>query len=266
MARRDLSGASVLITGAAGGLGSAIAERFASTGALLTLLDIDGNRLDAVADKIPDATSVVTDITDMTACRNAVSEARRAHGGIDVLVNNAGITHRSSFLDTDPVVIRRVMDVNYFGSVNITSAALPSLIERSGAIGVVSSVAGFAPVLGRTGYVGSKHALHGLFNTLRAELRPMGVDVTIIAPTFVDTAMQDRALGGDGEITDRPQSRVGKQIDPAKVADRLYRGVERRRRLVVVGGVGHLSRAMTAVVPGVYERMMARTLGRELDR
>ena len=76
------------------------------------------------------------------------------------------------------------MEVNYLGSVNITKAALPSLIDRRGAIAVVSSVAGFAPVLGRTGYAGSKHALHGLFDTLRAELRPSGVGVTIVAPRF----------------------------------------------------------------------------------
>ena len=266
MARRDLSGASVVITGAAGGLGSALAVRFATTGARLTLLDIDSDRLDAVAERVPNAMTVVTDITDIAACRDAVSATCLAHGGIDVLVNNAGITHRSSFLDTDPVVIRRVMDVNYFGSVNITSAALPSLIERSGAIGVVSSVAGFAPVLGRTGYAGSKHALHGLFNTLRAELRPMGVDVTIVAPTFVATDMQQRALGGDGAPTDHPQSRVGKQVDAERVADRVYRGIERRNRTVVIGTVGYAARTMTAIMPGVYERMMARSLRSELDR
>ncbi len=266
MAHRDLTGASVVITGGAGGLGRALAARFTTAGASLSLIDIDSDRLDATRADHPDATRIVCDITDPSACRGAISAVTEAHGGIDVLINNAGMTHRSAFIDTDPAVIRRVMEVNYFGSVNVTSAALPSLIERSGAIGVISSVAGFAPVLGRTGYAGSKHALHGLFDTLRAELRPLGVDVTIIAPTFVSTDMQDRALGGDGRVTDRPQSRVGRQVDPAAVADRVYRGIERRRRLVIIGGIGHLARAMTAVVPGVYESMMARSLRSELDR
>ncbi|MEA3502294.1 MAG: SDR family NAD(P)-dependent oxidoreductase, partial [Actinomycetota bacterium] len=113
---------------------------------------------------------------------------------------------------------------------------------------------------------GSKHALHGLFDTLRAELRPSGVDVTIIAPTFVDTDMQDRALGGDGDVTSRPQSRVGKQVTPDDVADRIYRGIECRKRSVVIGRVGRLARAMSAVTPGLYERMMARSLRSELER
>ncbi|HZJ48751.1 MAG TPA: SDR family NAD(P)-dependent oxidoreductase, partial [Acidimicrobiia bacterium] len=177
-----------------------------------------------------------------------------------------GITHRSAFIDTDPAVIRRVMEVNYLGSANITKSALPSLIERRGAVAVVTSVAGFAPVLGRTGYAGSKHALHGLFDTLRAELRPAGVDVTIISPTFVDTDMQQRALGGDGAVTDHPQSRVGKQVTPDDVADRIYRAIERRKRSVVIGSVGHLTRAMTSVAPGLYEWVMARSLRSELDR
>lgn len=266
MTRRDLTGASVLITGAAGGLGEAMAARFSSRHARVALLDIDGDRLSTVAKRFPDAISIVADITDLGACRDAVDAVCDRHGGIDVLINNAGVTHRSAFVDTDPGVIARVMEVNYLGSVNMTSAALPTLIGRSGAISVISSVAGFAPVLGRAGYVGSKHALDGFFNTLRAELRPIGVDVTIIAPTFVATDMQERALGGDGEITTHAQSRVGKQVSAERVADTVYRGIERRKRTVVIGTVGHVARTMTATVPGVYERLMARSLRSELDR
>jgi short-subunit dehydrogenase len=265
VARRDLVGAVVLITGAAGGLGSAIARRFARDGARLALLDVDPGRLDAVAGDFPDAVPIVCDLTDPAACEGAVTSVIGRFGVIDVLINNAGMTHRSAFLDTDPAVIRKVMEVNYLGSVNITKAALPSLVERRGAIAVVTSVAGFAPVLGRTGYAGSKHALHGFFNTLRAELRPTGVDVTIISPTFVATDMQQRALGGDGAVTDHPQSRVGKQVTPDDVADRIYRAIERRKRWVVIGLVGHVTRAMTAVAPSLYERMMARSLRSELD-
>ncbi len=266
MTRRELAGSSVVITGAAGGLGRALTARFAVAGARLSLIDIDRHRLDDAAAEYRDAASIVCDITDPAACNDAIATVIDAHGRIDVLINNAGMTHRSAFIDTDPAVIRKVMEVNYLGAVNITKAALPSLIEGSGAIGVISSVAGFAPVLGRTGYVGSKHALHGLFDTLRAELAPLGVDVAIVAPTFISPGMQERALGGDGAITDHPQSRVGKQVGPVTVADKVYRGIERRRRLVVLGGVGHLARAMTAIIPGVYERMMARSLRSELDR
>jgi len=266
VARRDLTGAVVVVTGAAGGLGAAIARRFTDDGARLALLDVDAERLAAVAGSLPDAEAVVCDLTDLAACDAAVVSITERFGGVDVLINNAGMTHRSPFLDTDPAVIRTVMEVNYLGAVNITKAALPSLVERHGAIAAITSVAGFAPVLGRTGYAGSKHALHGLFDTLRAELRPAGVDVTIISPTFIDTDMQQRALGGDGEVTDHPQSRVGKQVGPGHVADKIHRAIERRKRWVVIGPIGHLTRLMTAVTPGLYERMMARSLSSELDR
>ncbi|MEN8238365.1 MAG: SDR family oxidoreductase [Actinomycetota bacterium] len=266
MAKRDLSGASVLITGAAGGLGRSLARRFAMSGARLALLDVDGDRLGSASAEFPDAVVLAADLVDPEACVYAVDRVVESHGGIDVLINNAGVTHRSAFIDTDPAVIRRVMEVNYLGSVNITSAALPSLVERSGAIGVISSVAGFAPVLGRTGYAGSKHALHGLFSTLRAELRPSGVDVTIIAPTFVDTDMQQRALGGDGTVTSHPQSRVGRQVDSAAVANDVFRAIERRRRFVAIGGIGHVSHALATLAPRIYERLMVRSLRSELDR
>ncbi|MEA3510246.1 MAG: SDR family oxidoreductase [Actinomycetota bacterium] len=266
MAKRDLTGAVVVVTGAAGGLGVAIARRFGLDGAQLALVDVDADRLAVAVGELSNALPVVCDLTDPVACENAIEAVVERFGGLDVLINNAGMTHRSAFVDTEPAVIRTVMDVNYLGSVNITKAALPSLIDRRGAIGVVTSVAGFAPVLGRTGYAGSKHALHGLFDTLRAELRPVGVDVTIIAPTFVDTDMQDRALGGDGDIASHPQSRVGRQVTPDDVADRIYRAVERRRRSIVIGSVGRVARVMTAVAPGTYERIMARSLRSELDR
>jgi len=266
VARRDFAGATVAVTGGAGGIGLAIASRFAVRGATPWLIDVDGVRLGEAAKVIGGARTLVADLTDLDTCRSAIEEIRSVSGGLDALVNNAGITHRSPFIETDPAVIARVMEVNYLGSVNVTSAALPSLVESAGAIGVVTSVAGFAPVLGRTGYVGSKHALTGLFSTLRAEVSPYGVDVTIIAPTFVATDMQERALGGDGSVTAHAQSRVGKQVGATTVAERTVRAMERRRRTAIIGGVGHLTRAMTAVAPAIYERLMARSLRSELDR
>ena len=248
MARRDLRGAVVVVTGAAGGLGLAIARRAAADDCRLVLLDVDAERLRAAMVTVPGSHPIVCDITDPGACRAAVAEVLDRLGAIDVLVNNAGVTHRSAF------------------AVNMTKAALETILERKGAIVVVTSVAGFAPVLGRSGYVGAKHALHGLFSTLRAEIASRGVDVTIVSPTFIATDMQRRALDGDGTVTDHPQSRVGRQVDPDVVADRLWNAVIRRRRRVVIGAVGRAARVLMAVAPGLYERLMRRTLRSELDR
>ncbi len=94
----------------------------------------------------------------------------------------------------------------------------------------------------------------------------MGVDVTIFAPTFIDTGFGAKALDGDGSVTSHPQSRVGRQVSPEAAADRFFDALESRKRLATVGAVGHLTRAMTAVMPGTYERLMARALRSELDR
>jgi short-subunit dehydrogenase len=261
MQRRDLSGAVVVVTGAAGGLGSAMATTFAGREAQPVLLDIDAEGLSK-----GEHPSFVCDLTDHASVTVVFSQIIQRFGGIDVLINNAGLTHRSAFADTDTSVLRRVMDVNYFGAVNATKAALPSVIERQGAIVAISSVAGFTPLLGRTGYAASKHALQGLLGSLRAELSGTGVDITIVAPSFVDTPFRFRTLDADGSITTHPQSRVGRMMSADHVAEVVVRAVERRRAFVTVGAVGTASWILNRISPRLYERIMARSLASELER
>jgi len=261
MSRRDVKGAVVVITGGAGGLGSAMSRAFADHGAHPVLLDIDAEGLSGSIHP-----GFVCDLTDGPSVTSAFSEIIDRFGGIDVLVNNAGLTHRSAFANTDPDVLRKVMDINYFGTVNATKAALRSIVERRGAIVGISSVAGFAPLLGRTGYAASKHALQGFLGTLRAELSGTGVDVTIVAPSFVDTPFRFRTLDADGSITTHPQSRVGRMMTADHVADAVVRAVQRRRRFVTIGIVGTASWILNRVSPRLYERIMTRSLASELER
>jgi short-subunit dehydrogenase len=163
-------------------------------------------------------------------------------------------------------VLRKVMEVNYFGAVAATKAALPSILERQGAIVAISSVAGFAPLLGRTGYSASKHAMNGLFESLRAELAGTGVDVLIVAPSFVDTPLRFRTLGGDGSITTHPQSRVGRMITADHAAEIVVRSVEYRRSFVALGVVARASWILNRLSPRLYERIMARGLASELEQ
>ena len=182
--RRDFRSRVVLVSGAAGGLGAALCTRFAAAGASIAALDNSPERLDGLLRTLhaagAQALALPTDITDAPACQRAVDAVLAQWGVIDLLINNAGISHRSLLAQTDAAVIRRVMDVNFFGAVNLTQAALPHLMVRRGAIVAVSSVAGFAPLIGRTGYSASKHALHGFFDSLRSEVRDSGVDVTLV--------------------------------------------------------------------------------------
>ena len=263
-ARSELSGRVVLITGAAGGIGTALAHRFADAGARVALGDLDPARLAATADStVGDggtAIAIPFDVTDTDACRAAVAHVAAEWGGIDVLVNNAGITHLSLFRDTDPSVIRRVVDVNLFGAVNVTSAALPYLLASRGRIVTVSSVAGVAPLASRTGYSAAKHALHGLFDSLRAELRGSGVSVTIICPQFVNTAIGDRALGGDGGPPTMPRTTTGRAVEPDDVAAAIVDATVRRRRILLYPRDAKVSYLVARFAPALYERMMAKRI------
>ncbi|OHE22747.1 MAG: hypothetical protein A2Z43_09740 [Syntrophobacterales bacterium RBG_19FT_COMBO_59_10] len=266
--RAGLAGKVIAVTGAASGIGASLSRRFACEGAILGLLDIDESGARALAAELNAAGTIAAaircDVAQETDCAAAIREMIDRFGGIDILVNNAGITQRGAFTDTLSSVFRKVMEINFFGSLHCTKAAIASLIARKGMIVVIESIAGVAPLLGRSGYCASKHALHGLFATLRSEIGPAGVHVMIVCPGFVETNLQTRALGGDGQVTARPQSRVGKQLSPEQVAEAVYKGVLKRRRLLVISPVGKLTYWLNRFAPVFYERLMAGLLKEEL--
>ncbi len=267
---RSYQGKTVVITGAAGGMGAALARCFAAQGSRLALLDLNGSAAEALAAELSTdgvrALGLACNVGDEASCNLAMERVAAEMDGIDVLINNAGITHRSAFAQTSAEVHRRVMAVNYFGSLYCTRAALPQLMSRRGQIIVISSIAGFSPLLGRSGYAASKHALHGLFGSLRAELAGSGVPVLIVCPGFTRTGISTAALDGDGSVTSHPQSTMGRVAEPAEVAEALLRAAARERRLLVLSAVGKLTLAMMRLAPGLYERLMARAMAGELRR
>ncbi len=257
----------VVVTGGAGGIGRALCARFLDSGARVAALDLDGEGLDELARDLGSERlmTVRVDITNPDQTRSALDEVIARYGSVDVLVNNAGLVHRSSFRETEPSVFRRVMEVNYFGSINVTKAALPSLIERRGVIVVISSVAGLVPLFGRSGYSASKHALHGLFESLRAELADDGVDVLMVCPSFTTTPFEARALGPQGERVARPRSKVGKEATPESVAAAIHDATLARRRLLVLSPVGKVAVWLSRIAPSLYQRSMTKSLKSELE-
>jgi NAD(P)-dependent dehydrogenase (short-subunit alcohol dehydrogenase family) len=250
-------GLSVVITGAAAGIGAATAARFARAGSRVAVLDVDADGARRVAEKLPDAMAIAVDVTRPEECRAAIDEVTRAWGGIDVLINNAGITHVSAFVDTDVEVIRRVMEVNFWGSVHCTDAALPSLIDRQGSIVVMSSVAGFAPLARRCGYSASKHALHGFFESLRSELVDAGVSVTMVCPFFVRTGIEDIAGMGERVVT-------GSVAEPTEIADAIFDATRDRVRLLLPAEEARAAFELNHRDPAGFEELMvAATLSEE---
>ena len=266
---RSFVGAVVLVTGAGGGLGRALALAFAGAGARVAALDRDLEALAGTAAALAAAGIVhvteTCDVSDEAAVRRAVDAVRAALGPIDVLVNNAGITHRSAFAATRPEVLRRVMAVNYFGAVHATHAALPDLLARRGLVITLSSVAGFAPLIARTGYAASKHALHGFVESLRSEVEPAGVRLLLVCPSFIATGIEHHALGADGAPARHPQAIVGARSSPEDVAARILQAAARGQRLLLPDRVSRLAWWTMRLAPRVYERQMARRLARELQ-
>mgnify|MGYP001448995383 CR=1 FL=1 len=183
-------------------------------------------------------------------------------GGIDVPVNNAGITHRSAFSETDTAVLRRVMDVNLFGAIHCTKAALPSLLARRGLIVAVSSIAGVAPLFGRTGYAASKHAMAGFFDSLRIELDGSGVSVTLVDPGFVGTGAQGRNLGADGAPLGSNPINVAAAMGPEECARITLRAALSRKREVVMTARGKIGLWLKLVAPGLVDRLAAAAIAR----
>ncbi|SDU20542.1 Short-chain dehydrogenase [Geopseudomonas guangdongensis] len=251
----------VLVTGACAGIGRALAQRFAQAGARLVLLDLDQAALDSLAQHLRDHHNVEVlalrcDVAEAAVVEAAVALAVEQFGGIDLLINNAGITHRSRFADTDLAVFQRIMQVNYFGALHCTRAALPSLLARRGQIVVLSSLSGFAPMLDRSAYNASKHALHGLFETLRLELAGSGVNVMLVCPGFTATDIRKKALVGDGSVTAQPIPFVGKVNAPQDTAEAIYRAAVRRKRLLIHSNVNWLARLLARLSPRLFERWL----------
>ena len=265
--RRDLRGLGVVVTGASGGLGSALCACYAAAGAKIAAIDLDAARVEALAaalraqDAI--AIAIACDIADEAGCAAAIAQAQHALGGVDVLVNNAGISARVLLRESAPAVARRVMAVNYFGAVHATQAALPSLIERHGQIVVISSVAGFAPLVGRTAYAASKHALHGFFDSLRAELRGTGVEVTIACPSFIATGIEGAALGATGRAPATPRQTGCDEASADAIAALIVDAARRGVRLCLPGRTARLAWWVSRVAPATYERLMLGRVGSE---
>jgi 3-dehydrosphinganine reductase len=232
---RRFRGTHSLVTGGSAGIGFAIAERLVALGGTVTLVARDLARLDAAAARVGgSARTLSLDIADEDAVASAVPAELSEHP-IDLLVNCAGISTAAEFLDLDPAALRREMDVNYFGAVWMTRAALPHLLERGrGHVVNVGSTASLIGIHGYGAYAPAKFALYGLSEVLRAELAPKGIGVTIVLPTSTRTAMLER------EFAEAPPETVRivkaeRVLEPGEVAAAALRAVARDRFSVIPG-------------------------------
>jgi dehydrogenase/reductase SDR family protein 7B len=243
--RSVFAGKVVWVTGASSGIGRALALALHRQSATVILSSRNRAALEAVAlecDGGAPAHVLPLDLTDEASIPDAVSAALSVAGHVDYVVHNAGIAARAAVADTDLKVHRRVMDTNYFGPVALTKAILPSMIRRrSGTFVVVSSIVGRFGAARIGAYAASKHALHGFFESLRAEVRRDNIRVCMVLPGFVDTAITLNALTGTGATFGRPMRVHLDGMSPEQCARRILAGVAAGRQELVMGGLEAVS-------------------------
>lgn len=261
----DPTGKVVVITGAAGGIGSALASRFANAGCKLALMDIAEGPLAQLAEYLShDGTEVFTrvnDVTDEADCKAAVADVVARFGAIDVLINNAGRTHLSFFAETEVRVLRQIMEINHFGAVHWTHHALHPLEKNGGAVVAISSIAGVGPLAGRCGYSASKHAMYGFFESIRGELKPLGIRVMSVCPMFVtNTGIGASAFSGTGGAVTKDRTQTGKTITPDMLADDIFHGLVRGKDRLFPTSTARLAFVLSRVAPKFYEKKMLKNL------
>jgi len=255
----------VVITGASEGIGRELALQLARQGAWLALAARDATKLEAVAAECRArggrAIAVPTDVADQARCRALIDRAVAEFGRIDTLVNNAGVSMWARFDEvTDLEPFQRMMQVNYFGSLYCTHAALPHLKRTRGRIVGVSSLTGKAGVPTRSGYAATKHAMAGFFDSLRIELADEGVTVTMVYPGFVSTAIRSHAFGPDGRFLGESPVREAEVMTPGECARQIVRAMASRRRELIMTLRGKVGAWLKLVAPGVVDRVARRAI------
>jgi len=252
------SGKVVWITGASSGIGEALAYAFSEQNASLVISSNEENELDRVKRNCggnpEDVMILPLDLTEFETFKDKSREVTDRFGHVDVLINNGGISHRSQVRDTDPKVLRKVMDVDFMGHAMLTQAVLPSMIERkSGRIVVTSSLAGFLSFPNRAAYCAAKHALQGFFNSLRAEVWRDGIGVTLICPAGVRTRIGYTSLLGDGGEYGRSDPHIESGMSPEHCARQIMKAIIKGKEEARLGGFFQKTPVYIAqLFPSVY--------------
>src|ERR1700724_1040477 len=251
----------IWITGASSGIGEALAHAFHQAGAKLILSARREEELKRIQAQCGGESCTRILPLDLTRAEELSDKTRLAlgmFGGIDILVQNAGITQRSLVKDTDPAVYRTLMELNYFAPVALTKAVLPSMLEKkSGHFVVISSLVGKFGTPLRSGYAASKHAFHGFFGSLRAEEAREGINVTLVCPGFIRTDISLHALVGDGGKHGKMDKGQAKGMPVEQCAAEILDGVASRKQEIYVAGRDKYLVYVKRFFPRLFSRMVA---------
>lgn len=259
----------VIITGASSGIGKACAIAFGKRGANIVISGRNKENLEQAAEELrktgAQILAVTGDVSNENDCKLLIKKTIEQFGGIDILINNAGISMRALFKDLQLDVIRKVMDINFWGTVYCTKYALPYLLKTKGSVVGISSIAGYNGLPGRTGYSASKFAIQGFLDALRIENLKTGLHVLVACPGYTASNVRNAALVADGSSQGESPRDEGKMMTAEEVAEEIVKAVEKRKRTIVLTGQGRLAVWMNKIFPALTDKLVFNAVAKEGD-
>jgi short-subunit dehydrogenase len=247
----------VVVTGGTEGIGKALVDALLNMGAKVATCGRNHDKLYRLQSEYPSAYlhTMVADVSSENDCRRFMETTIKAFGGIDILINNAGVSMRALLKEADIEVIKKVMDINFYGTVYCTKYALNSIIARKGTIVGVSSIAGYRGLPGRSGYSASKFAVQGWLEAIKTELMPDGVHVMWVCPGFTTSNIRSAALSKDGSSHGETPMDENKMMSAEKCAEHILNAIRKKKRTLVLTFVGKRTVFMQKFFPKLADKL-----------
>ncbi len=256
----------VIITGGSSGIGKALAEEFGKYGSKVLITGRNKADLQDAVDELRQKGIIIcgfsADVSRLEDNRAMAEEAIRIYGRIDVLINNAGISMRALFEEVNLDVVRKVMDVNFYGVLYATKSCLAEIMKSKGSIIGISSVAGYRGIPGRTGYSASKFALNGFLEVLRTEMLNKGVHILTACPGFTTSNIRKRS---DGSAQGESPRDEGTMMSAQECARYIYRATVKRKKIIILTTQGKLTVFLNKWFPGWMDRIVYNVMAKEAN-
>lgn len=248
----------VVVTGGTDGIGKALVETLLDMGAKVATCGRNHDKLYQLQSQHPSAAlhTMVADVSSENDCRRFIETTIKFFGGVDILINNAGISMRAILKDVSLDAIRKVMDINFYGAVYCTKYALESIIERKGTIVGVSSIAGYRGLPGRSGYSASKYALQGWLEAVKTELLHDSVHVMWVCPGFTTSNIRNAALNKDAQSHGETPMDEGSMMSAEECAGHILKAVRKKKRTLVLTFTGKRTVFLNKFFPGLADRLV----------
>jgi short-subunit dehydrogenase len=257
----------VIVTGASSGIGRALAQEFGSHGCKVLITGRNRVQVETTVSELRSSGIQIEGfVGDVSVEQDDIDMARTAidkFGTIDVLINNAGISMRALFEDVDLEVIRKVMDVNFYGALYATKYCLPEIIKNKGSIVGISSVAGYRGLPGRSGYSASKFALNGFLEVIRTEFLKRDVHVLTACPGFTSSNIRKKALTRDGSQQGESPRKEEEMMSAEECARHIYRATVNRKRQLILTSQGRLAILINKWFPSLADKVVYNAMAKE---